>query len=68
MKPTCRRCVHYFITWEVDFPHGCRAMGFKSRRLPIMDVRRAMQGQACLSFEKRKMMKPQRDQSAGRKF
>jgi hypothetical protein len=51
MKPSCYRCTHYFVTWQVDFPHGCRAMGFKSRRLPIIDVRRAMQGKSCLAYK-----------------
>jgi hypothetical protein len=43
--------MHYFVTWQVNFPHGCRAMGFKSRRLPILDVRRAMQNNKCLAFK-----------------
>jgi hypothetical protein len=46
--------MHYFVTWEVNYPHGCRAMGFKSQRLPIMEVRRAMQGNNCLAFEAKK--------------
>ena len=54
MIPTCHRCIYYFITWQVNFPHGCRAMGFKSRRLPLLDVRRAMQGQMCLAFKAKK--------------
>ncbi len=34
----CRKCRHYFVTWNPDFPFGCRAMGFKSKRLPAYDV------------------------------
>lgn len=51
MNPTCHRCIHYFVTWQVDYPHGCRAMEFKSRRLPMVDVRRTMQGKNCLAFK-----------------
>jgi hypothetical protein len=51
MNPTCHKCIHYFVTWQVSFPHGCRAMGFKSRHLPIIDVRRATQGKNCLAFK-----------------
>jgi hypothetical protein len=48
----CHRCRHYFVTWDERFPHGCRRMGFKSRRLPGDDVRDAMSGQDCRLFEK----------------
>jgi hypothetical protein len=54
MNPNCHRCIHYFVTWEVNNPHGCRAMGFKSQRLPMIEVRRAMQGNNCLAFEPKK--------------
>ena len=47
----CHKCNYYYVTWEVNFPHGCRAMGFKSKRLPIIDVRKAMQGKDCLAFK-----------------
>jgi hypothetical protein len=33
-KIECRTCTYYFITWDKDHPHGCRAIGFKSRDLP----------------------------------
>lgn len=47
----CRRCTHYFVTWDPRFPHGCRRMGFKSRMTPIEEVRRAMPGHdECLLF------------------
>lgn len=50
--PDCRDCVHYFITWDVAFPYGCRAMDFKSKRLPHLDVLESS-GQPCLRFEPR---------------
>jgi hypothetical protein len=46
----CHRCAHYFVTWDPRFPHGCRGMGFKSRMIPIEEVRRAMPGHECLLF------------------
>jgi hypothetical protein len=50
MNPICHRCNHYYITWEKAYPHGCRAMKFKSRRLPCLEVRHAMQGRNCLAY------------------
>jgi len=50
---TCHQCIHYYVTWDPNFPHGCRAMAFKSRHYPIDDVRREMQSQDCLAFEKK---------------
>ena len=58
MTPNCQKCVHYFVTWQVNFPHGCRAMGFKSRRLPFLDVRHAMQGKNCLAYAPKMIKKP----------
>ncbi|MDR2422968.1 MAG: uracil-DNA glycosylase [Deltaproteobacteria bacterium] len=54
-RPTrrdCRRCRHYYITWEARVPHGCRAMGFKSQYLPYLQVFR-VSGQNCQSFSPR---------------
>ena len=34
----CFSCEHYYITHETKFPYGCRAMGFKSVRMPSLDV------------------------------
>jgi hypothetical protein len=44
--PICRFCAHYFVTWEASTPHGCRALGFKSRQIPSREVRRTS-GDAC---------------------
>ena len=52
----CHKCRHYYVTWNDRFPHGCRAMGFKSRRMPSLDVR-ASSGRECLLF-KAKPQKP----------
>jgi hypothetical protein len=55
----CPRCVHYFITWDERFPHGCRCMGFKSRTAPSEEVRRAMRGKDCRLFEEKPLRRTQ---------
>jgi hypothetical protein len=45
----CWRCTHYFVTYDARFPHGCRAMGFKSARLPHTEVAAAT-GTTCVTF------------------
>ncbi len=44
----CHRCRHYYVTWERQFPHGCRAMHFKSRSMPSSLVK-SVSG-PCLLF------------------
>lgn len=39
--PTCRGCRHFFITYDPRYPLGCRAMGFKGRRNPHIEVQSA---------------------------
>lgn len=47
--PNCLLCRHYYITWDEAFPYGCRALGFKSRVLPMVEVRQAS-GSPCIAF------------------
>jgi hypothetical protein len=54
--PDCTRCIHYYITYDVNFPYGCRALGFKSQRQPQLDVLEAS-NQPCLAFEQRSVKK-----------
>jgi len=58
MRIDCRKCRYFFVTWNKQFPHGCRAMGFKSWRYPIDEVRGALnkmrgalKGADCLLYE-----------------
>jgi hypothetical protein len=46
----CNDCVHYYITFEAQFRYGCRALDFKSQRLPMLDVLEAS-GQPCQFFQ-----------------
>jgi len=48
----CNRCQHYYVTWDKDFPHGCRAMKFKSHQLPSAVVYESS-GKACLAFSEK---------------
>ncbi len=50
--PDCNLCIHYYITHDVNFRYGCRALDFKSRRLPILDVIEAS-GEPCHYFSEK---------------
>jgi hypothetical protein len=51
-RPDCMRCRAYFVTHVPERPHGCRAFGFTSARLPRDEVRLST-GQECAAFEER---------------
>ncbi len=38
-KIYCQKCKHYFVTWEKQKPHGCKAYGFKSAQIPSAVVK-----------------------------
>ena len=46
----CQRCKHYYVTWEKNKPHGCRAYGFKSQVVPSTVVRQSS-GTTCNFYE-----------------
>ncbi|MBA1433114.1 MAG: uracil-DNA glycosylase [Epsilonproteobacteria bacterium] len=48
----CRRCTYYFVTWEKNQPHGCKAYGFKSAQLPSMVVQKSS-GSECALFKEK---------------
>ncbi len=50
--PDCLQCRHFFITYEAGRPRGCRAYGFKARRMPAQVVL-ASSGQRCRLFSAR---------------
>ena len=49
----CHKCKHYYVTWDKHFPHGCKAMKFKSKQLPSTVVF-VSSNIECLLFEKKK--------------
>ncbi|HED00638.1 MAG TPA: uracil-DNA glycosylase [Proteobacteria bacterium] len=46
----CHKCKHYYVTWDKNFPHGCRAMNFKSQEFPSQVVQTSS-AMSCLLFE-----------------
>lgn len=48
----CFFCRHFYITYDVKFPYGCRAMGFKSKRLPSAEVIESS-GMYCALYERK---------------
>ncbi|HCL81683.1 MAG TPA: uracil-DNA glycosylase [Nitrospiraceae bacterium] len=53
MKIDCFKCRHLYITWDKNFPYGCKAMKFKTKNLPSKVVRQSSDME-CLKFEKKK--------------
>ena len=51
-RVNCKRCVHYYVTWQAQHPHGCKAFGFKSKIIPSMQVMKDS-GKACGMFEEK---------------
>ncbi|MGK0288851.1 MAG: hypothetical protein ACI86H_000272 [bacterium] len=46
----CNQCKHYFVTWDKNYPHGCKKIGFKGTIIPSRYVMQ-VSGNACLAFE-----------------
>lgn len=51
-KVNCFKCEYYYVTWDPNFPRGCRAFAFKTARIPSAQVYQAS-GEHCLRFKKR---------------
>jgi hypothetical protein len=45
----CRKCIHYYVTWDPSNPMGCRLFGFKSKRMPS-EVVKASSGEPCKGY------------------
>ncbi|MGA1868859.1 MAG: uracil-DNA glycosylase [bacterium] len=48
----CYKCHYFYITWDKNFPYGCKAMGFKTKKTPSAMVRESS-GFVCQSFKKK---------------
>lgn len=46
----CIKCKFFYITWDKAFPYGCKAMKFKSKNMPFLEVRQ-IAGHACLDYK-----------------
>jgi len=49
----CITCIHYYVTWDKNFPYGCRLFEFKSRKLPSLLVREST-GDKCKNYMEKK--------------
>jgi hypothetical protein len=45
----CFSCQNFYITYDPQFPYGCRMVGFKSRWIPSKEMY-ASSGMACQFF------------------
>jgi len=52
-KTNCFDCIHFFITWDEKFPRGCKAMDFKTKKIPSLVVYEAS-GMPCTRFKQKK--------------
>ncbi len=48
-KVNCFSCLYFYITYDPQFPYGCRAVRFKSRRMPAKEMS-ASSGIDCQFF------------------
>ncbi|WP_041223719.1 hypothetical protein [Deferribacter desulfuricans] len=48
-KISCYSCKNFFITWDKMHPYGCKKIGFKSKVLPMFEVKKSS-GIDCLYF------------------
>ena len=54
MEPNinCYKCKYFYITWDKNFPYGCKAMKFKTKKLPSKVVKENS-NMTCQSFIKK---------------
>jgi len=56
----CHKCKSYYVTWDKQFPHGCKAMNFKSIQLPSVVVH-ASSGMNCMKYQPKEKNKDIQD-------
>jgi hypothetical protein len=61
----CKKCIYYHVTWDRKFPYGCKALQFKTARLPSLEVF-AASGVPCLRFEKKTIKPTENRESKGK--
>ena len=47
--PDCNSCKHFYVTWDADFPYGCKGFQMKTKRNPSTSVLHAS-GKRCMLF------------------
>jgi len=50
MKADCSKCKYYAVTWQPKFPHACKLLDFKSKKIPSI-VAFDSTGAECVGFE-----------------
>ncbi|SEM63641.1 uracil-DNA glycosylase [Paenibacillus sp. OV219] len=53
----CMKCRHFYITWDKNYPRGCKAFKFKGSAMPSAAVL-SSSGKPCMNFEPKSMTKP----------
>jgi hypothetical protein len=48
----CFSCLYFYITYDPQFPYGCRAVRFKARRMPAKEMS-ASSGIDCQFFARK---------------
>lgn len=48
----CIGCAYYYVTWDKNFPKGCKYFGFKSAKMPALVVKESS-GQLCNMYTKK---------------
>ena len=51
-RDALEKCEQYYVTWDKEFPHGCRAMGFKSKLFPSIVIRVSSDHECLLNKKK----------------
>lgn len=71
LKIDCTQCQHYYVTWDVNRPHGCRFFSFKSPYSPALAVFESS-GKSCEAFEQKqfnretkKVIPPKKEENKG---
>ncbi|WPC43507.1 uracil-DNA glycosylase [Clostridium sp. JS66] len=45
----CRKCKYYYITWDKNFPYGCKLFKVKSKQMPSIIVYQSI-GKQCGNY------------------
>jgi len=53
----CFKCTFFYVTWDPHHPNGCRAMGFKTKRLPSVVVFQSS-GKPCRLYKEKTLKNP----------
>ena len=51
-RANCWKCAYFAVSWDPDYPYSCAAMGFKSKRLPSLEVINSS-GVVCQAFKQK---------------